>query len=201
MIFKSFKTSWFTGEHNANISDSAFVFSTASVTGMIEIDQNVLVCPGASLRGDEGGKIYIGVNSNVQDNVIMHGLKHKGVLVADQFYSVYISKGVSCAHGSIVHGPAFIGENTFLGFSSITHSSEIGRDCFIGHGAKVIGVTIPDGKFVPHGRIVISEEDVDKLLDVPEELKHFNGEVVQVNVELAKSYLTAYGPNHDCVTV
>jgi carbonic anhydrase/acetyltransferase-like protein (isoleucine patch superfamily) len=188
MLMRSPRTAWFYKEYTPHISRKAYVAPTASVIGPIEIGEYVMVAPGASLRGDEGGKFYIDSRSNIQDNVILHGLKAKMVQVEGESYSIYISKEVSCAHGSIIHGPVFIGENTFVGFNSIVHSSNIGANCFIGHGARVIGVTITDGKYIPHGAIVTNSEAVAALNEVPEIHKEFNREVVEVNVELAIGY-------------
>lgn len=193
MIGKSIKTPWFSGAYTPEVSDRSFISPTATLIGKVEIGKHVLVSPGASLRADEGGAIYVSDNANVQDNVIMHGLKDKTVQVNGNAYSIYIGVGSSCAHASIIHGPAAVGNNTFVGFTAVVHSSTVGDNCFIGHGAKVIGVAIPDGKFVPHGAIITSAADVAKLSEVPADLKDFNHEVVEVNCDLAKSYLEAYG--------
>ncbi len=194
MIGKSIRTPWFAGADTPEVSEKSFISPTATLIGKVVVQADVLISPGASLRADEGGEIHVCHNANVQDNVIMHGLKDQRVQVNGASYSVFIGANSSCAHASIIHGPAAIGENTFIGFTAVIHSSTIGDNCFIGHGAKVIGVVIPDGKFVPHGAIVTSAADVAKLAPVPDELKDFNEDVVAVNTDLAKSYLEAYGP-------
>ena len=56
------------------------------------------------------------------------------------------------------------------------------------HNATVIGVEIPDGKVVPSGTVVDSQEVVKRLENVNEELERFKEEVVKVNVELARGY-------------
>ena len=188
MIMNSPKTSWFNQSYNPKISDDAYISATAVVTGPVKISEDVMVSPGASIRADEGGNIFIGPGSNVQDNAIMHGLLHKSVQIDHENYAIYISEQVSCAHASIIHGPAFVGKNTFIGFGAIVHSSHIGKNCFIGHGSKIIGVTISDNKFVPHGAIIDCQEKADHLGQVPEQYAHFNEEVVKVNVELARGY-------------
>ncbi len=193
MIGKSIKTPWFSGAFTPEVSEYSFISPTATLIGKVEVGKHVLVSPGASLRADEGGTIHLSDNVNVQDNVIMHGLKDKAVQRNGQNYSIFVGEKSSCAHACIIHGPAAIGTNSFIGFNTVVHSSVIGDNCFVGHGAKVIGVTIPDGKFVPHGAIVTSVEEVAKLSEVPEDLKGFNAEVVEVNTDLAKSYLEAYG--------
>jgi len=59
----------------------------------------------------------------------------------------------------------------------------------VGHGALVIGVSLSDGKFVPHGSLIDDQEKADALASFPESLKHFNEEVVKVNMEFADSYV------------
>jgi len=60
--------------------------------------------------------------------------------------------------------------------------------CFIGIGSVVVGVEIPDGKFVPHGCIIDSAAKVKDLPDVTEAHMHFNEDVVEVNRGLAAAY-------------
>jgi carbonic anhydrase/acetyltransferase-like protein (isoleucine patch superfamily) len=191
VLIKSPQTPWSQEEHTPTIADTAYVSEMASIIGPVTVDEDVMISPGVSIRGDEGGRIYIGKRSNVQDNVVIHGLKGQMITVEDEDYSIYISDEVSCTHACIVHGPAFVGRNTFVGFGSILHSCRIGNNCYIGHGAKVINVDIPDGKFVPHGLLVHTPhavEDLPNLSDKGNHIIRFNPEVLEVNVELAKGY-------------
>ena len=64
----------------------------------------------------------------------------------------------------------------------------VGAHCFIGIGAVVVGVEVPDGRFVPHGRIVDTADAVDALPLVSEVHKEFNEDVVEVNRGLAVAY-------------
>jgi len=102
--------------------------------------------------------------------------------------SIELGKKVSVAHGAVIHGPMKIGDESFVGFNSVVHASTLGEKCFVGHAAAVIGVKLADGKFVPHGAVVDSQEKADSLGTVPDALKHFNDEVVEVNCEFAESY-------------
>jgi carbonic anhydrase len=52
----------------------------------------------------------------------------------------------------------------------------------------VIGVKLADGKFVPPATLVDTQDKADALGPIPENLKHFNEEVVKVNKEFAASY-------------
>jgi carbonic anhydrase/acetyltransferase-like protein (isoleucine patch superfamily) len=198
MLRRSPKTSWSKKEHFPKVADTAYISETAVVTGPVKIGELVMISPGASIRGDEGGKIFIGDKTNVQDNVIMHGLKEEVVHVDGEDYSIYIADGVSCGHASIIHGPAFIGKNTFVGFHTIVHHSTVGKNCYLGHGSKIIGVTVPDGKYVPHGAIIHTTEAVEDIPNVTDKNRYFfrfNEEVVAVNVELAKGYAAQHKEN------
>ncbi|MDR3565684.1 MAG: transferase [Negativicutes bacterium] len=191
MLRKSPKTSWLGEEHSPEVSNSAYVSEMANVIGPVKIDDQVMVAPGATIRGDEGGRIYIGKKTNVQDNVIMHGLKEQNVMVGNESYSIYIADEVTCGHACIIHGPAYVGKNTFIGFGAVLHSVQVGNNCYIGHAAKVIQVNIPDGKYVPHGMLVHTPQAVEDLPNVSDKGNHiirFNPDVVEVNVELARAY-------------
>jgi len=169
---------------------SAYVHPAATVIGRVVLGEQVHIAADTSVRADEGSPFYIGPNTNIQDGVILHALKDKRVMVAGEGWAIYIGRNVSLAHNALVHGPTYIGDDTFVGFKAVVHDSVVGSHCFIGHGALVVGVEIPDGRFVPHGRIVDSADAVDALPLVSEMHKEFNEDVVEVNRGLAVAYHT-----------
>jgi carbonic anhydrase/acetyltransferase-like protein (isoleucine patch superfamily) len=81
-----------------------------------------------------------------------------------------------------------IGDDSFVGFNAVVHASTLGSKCFVAHGAVVIGVKLADGKFVPPATLVDTQDKADALGSIPDNLKHFNEEVVKVNKEFAASY-------------
>ncbi len=166
----------------------------ASVIGNVIIGRDVNIAPFASVRGDEGTPIYIGSGSNIQDGVVIHGLKQGRVKQDGQEYSVYVGKDVSLAHQSQVHGPAKIGDNVFVGMQAFVYKSEIGNNVVIEPAAKVIGVKVADNRYIPAGEIVKTQEQADKLPVITPEYanKDMNHEVVEVNKELAYSYPANY---------
>lgn len=167
---------------------TSYVHRQANVAGRVVLGRSVHVAAGSSVRADEGTPFFIGDDSNVQDGVVIHGLKDRHVLVGGEKWSVYVGRGVSMAHDALVHGPCFIGDHTFIGFKAVVHDSIVGARCFVGIGAVVVGVEIPDGKFVPHGAIVATADAVDALPDVDAAKLHFNKDVVEVNRGLAVAY-------------
>jgi sulfate permease, SulP family len=170
------------------VAQSAFVHPAATVIGRVVLGEHVHIAADTSVRADEGSPFHIGANTNVQDGVVMHALKDKRVMVAGEPWAIYVGKNVSLAHDALVHGPCYIGDETFVGFKAVVHDSVVGAHCFIGIGAVVVGVEIPDGRFVPHGTIVDSADAVDKLPPVSEMHKEFNEDVVEVNRGLAVAY-------------
>jgi len=173
------KTSWCKNECMATIAATAYVDESAMVIGDVRIGEEVYVGPCSSLRADEANPIIIGDRCNIQDGVIFHGLMGSSIVLGNK---------ISIAHGAVIHGPMKIGDESFVGFNSVVHASTLGKKCFVGHAAAVIGVNLADGRFVPHGAVVDTQEKADALGEVPEALKHFNDEVVEVNREFARGY-------------
>ncbi len=169
-------------------SSSAYVHPAATVIGRVVLGDHVHIAADTSVRADEGSPFYIGPNTNVQDGVVMHALKDKRVMVAGEPWAIFVGRNVSIAHDALVHGPCYIGDDTFVGFKAVVHDAVVGSHCFIGIGAVVVGVEIPDGRFVPHGRIVDSADAVDALPLVTDVHKEFNEDVVEVNRGLAVAY-------------
>lgn len=170
------------------VAKGAYVHPAATVIGRVVVGDRAHIAADTSVRADEGSPFHIGPNTNIQDGVIMHALKDKRVMVAGEPWAIYVGKNVSMAHGALVHGPSYIGDDTFIGFKAIVHDSVVGANCFIGHGAIVVGVEIPDGRFVPAGRIVDTADAVDALPHVSHAHTEFNEDVVEVNRGLAVAY-------------
>lgn len=179
MLKSNPKTSWNSEERTPTVSATAYVDDAATIIGDVRIGSQVYVAPGVSMRADEATPIIIGDECNIQDCAVFHGLKGS---------TIELGKRISIAHGAIIHGPLKIDDESFVGFNSVVHASTLGKKCFVGHGAIVIGVKLADGKFVPHGTLVDSQDKADALGSVPDNLKHFNAEVVEVNNEFADEY-------------
>ena len=184
------------------IGSGSYVDRLASVVGNVSLGKGVFVAPFASIRGDEGQPIAIGDGSNVQDGVVLHALETISggkaietnlVTVAGKKYAVYIGKNVSLAHQSQVHGPAAVGDNTFVGMQALVFKASIGKNVVIEPGAKVIGVIIPAGRYVPAGSVVTKQEQADTLPEITDDYAYatLNDGVLHVNQSLAEAYLGA----------
>ncbi|MBI4000808.1 MAG: carbonic anhydrase [Nitrospira defluvii] len=180
------------------IAPSARIHPLAVVNGSVTIGELIFVAPGASIRGDEGQNIFVGDQSNVQDGVVIHGLEtfegdhelpENEVQVAGKSYSVYIGKRVSLAHQSQVHGPAKVGDDTFVGMQALVFRTELGDHVVVEPGAKLIGVKVAAGRYVPALALITTQEQADALPVInPTYLyRKLNEGVVNVNVQLAKA--------------
>ena len=94
------------------------------------------------------------------------------------------------AHQSHVHGPAYIEDDVFVGMQSMVFMSHIGRGTVIEPGAKVMGVSIPPGRYVKIGSIVADQKTADDLPKITESypFRNINKAVVHVNTSLADGY-------------
>lgn len=171
------------------ISRYSFVGPFSCVIGNVVIGRNVFIGCSVTVRADEGSPFFIGDNTNLQDGVILHGLAKDKVFVNGREYSIYIDEEVSCAHGSMVHGPVRIGRRCFIGFNAIIFNAVLEEGCFVEAGAIVTnGVRVPPNRLVPTGAIIDNQCKANALECVPMELVEFARGVVEVNVELARNY-------------
>lgn len=180
------------------IAPTARIHPMAVVNGSVTIGELIFVAPGASIRGDEGQNIFVGDHSNVQDGVVIHGLEtfegdhelpENEVQVAGKNYSVYIGKRVSLAHQSQVHGPAKVGDDTFVGMQALVFRAELGDHVVVEPGAKLIGVKVASGRYVPALSLITTQEQADALpvITVTYPYRRLNEGVVSVNLQLAKA--------------
>ena len=202
-------------DFNANVTipaiePDAFIHPFAVIIGDCHIGNMVFVAPTAVCRGDEGTPIYVGDGSNIQDGVVIHALEtiSDGNNIDDRRfsvggerlkgsdesfsagYAVYIGNNTSLAHGSMVHGPAWVGHNTFIGMEALVFNAKVGNNVAVGVSATITGgVEIADGKFVPPGAVIMTQEDADAL---PQRLgsayESTNKAVIHVNQQLAEGY-------------
>lgn len=177
-----------------SVDPTSFVGPFSTIIGDVTIKRNVFIAPNVSIRADEGAPFYIGSDTNIQDGVILHGLKDGRVINDNKKYSIYIGKNVSCTHGCIIHGPCKLGNNVFVGFNSIVFNAVVGEGSYISTNALVTGgIRIAPNRFVPPGAIIDSQSKANTLGSVPTSEKEFAEEVVHVNQEFPAAYLLMFG--------
>ena len=119
---------------------AAFVADNATVVGDVTLAPGSTIWYGAVLRGDEG-PIYVGENTNIQDNAVVH---------CDAGSQVVLHPNVTVGHGAIVHG-AEVGEGTLIGMhATLLNGCKVGKGCIIGAGALV-----PEGKEIPDYSVAV----------------------------------------------
>ncbi|MGQ4648096.1 ribulose bisphosphate carboxylase small subunit [Lyngbya aestuarii] len=185
-------TPWSKNLAEPKIHETAYVHSFSNIIGDVEIGSNVMVAPGTSIRADEGTPFYIGDSTNIQDGVVIHGLEQGRVVGDDQKeYSVWIGNNASITHMSLIHGPAYLGDNCFIGFRSTVFNARIGEGSIVMMHALVQDVDIPPGKYVPSGAVITNQQQVDRLSDVQDEDMQFALHVVEINEALRSGYRCA----------
>jgi carbonic anhydrase len=192
------------------IENDSFIHPFAVVIGDCHIGKMVMMAPTSVCRGDEGTPIYIGDYSNVQDGVILHALETTidgqnidnrrfsasgDSLLAndsrfDVGYAIFVGSKVSLAHDSMVHGPAWVGNNTFVGMKSLIFNAKVGSNVAMGVSSTVTnGVVIADNKFVPPGSVIVTQAQADALPSrIGSAYENINKAVIHVNENLADAY-------------
>ena len=118
---------------------TGWVADSAEVIGDVHLADNVSVWFGAVIRADNA-PIYLGKNSNVQENSVIH---------TDEGIAVTIGEGVTIGHLAMLHG-CTIGDNSLIGIGAIVlNNAQIGKNCIIGANALVTeNMQIPDNSIV-----------------------------------------------------
>ncbi|HEY9806558.1 MAG TPA: ribulose bisphosphate carboxylase small subunit, partial [Candidatus Obscuribacterales bacterium] len=174
------------------IHETAYVHSFSNIIGDVRVGASVLIAAGSYIRADEGSPFYIGSGTNIQDGVVIHGLDKGRVIGDDQNqYSVWIGSNASITHKALIHGPAYVGDDCFIGFRSTVFNARVGKGCIVMMHALVQDVEIAPGKYVPSGAVITTQQQADRLPDVEDSDLEFAKHVVGVNDALRSGYLCA----------
>ncbi|MEP0869468.1 ribulose bisphosphate carboxylase small subunit [Trichocoleus desertorum AS-A10] len=185
-------TPWSKSLAQPQIHETAYVHSVSNITGDVHIGANVLVAAGTHIRANEGSPFYISSGTTIQDGVVIHGLDKGRVLGDDQNqYSVWIGSNASIMHKALIHGPAYVGDDCFIGFRSTVFNARIGKGCIVMMHALIQDVEIPPGRYVPSGAVVTNQHQADRLPDVEPSDIEFARHVVGINDALRSGYLSA----------
>ncbi|MEM1360174.1 MAG: gamma carbonic anhydrase family protein [Pseudomonadota bacterium] len=144
-------------------SGAYWVAPDANVIGRVEIEEDVSIWFGCTLRGDNE-PITLGRGSNIQENSVLH---------TDPGYPMVFGPNVTIGHKAMIHG-CVIGEQSLVGMgATILNGAKIGKNCLIGACALITeGKEIPDGSLVvgAPGKVVrqLTEEQIDGLLATAE---------------------------------
>ncbi len=115
-------------EEEPKIGKEVFIAPDASIIGKVEIGDYSSIWFQCVLRGDVE-PIVIGKECNIQDGVIIHGVRGK--------YSTYIGNRVSIGHRAIIHGATIL-DDVLIGMGAIIlDGAKISSYSFIAAGAVV----------------------------------------------------------------
>ncbi|MHA1400226.1 MAG: hypothetical protein ACTSQE_07740 [Candidatus Heimdallarchaeaceae archaeon] len=165
----------------AYIDREAFVHKTAVLIGNIHVSRGVFIGPYVVIRADEEDPTYtleIGENTNIQDHVLIHASNNK------------IGREVTIAHGAKVHG-SVLKDNSILYIGACADRAIIEEGAFIhAHSYVGEGVRIPANKLVPPGSCILTQQEANELMDVPNQLNELRKEIVKRNIAHCKQYLS-----------
>ncbi|WP_293338447.1 ribulose bisphosphate carboxylase small subunit [Microcoleus sp. CAWBG58] len=185
-------TPWSKNLAEPKIHDTAYVHSFSNIIGDVHIGSNVMIAPGTSIRADEGTPFHIGQQSNIQDGVVIHGLEQGRVTGDDNnSYSVWVGKNTSLTHMALIHGPAYVGDDCFIGFRSTVFNARVGNGCIVMMHVLIQDVEIPPGKYIPSGAIITNQQQADRLPDVQDSDVKFATHVIGINDALRTGYRCA----------
>lgn len=145
---------------NVQADPTSCISPSAGIIGDVQIGPRASVFAGAQLRGDDGGKIAIGEDSNVQELACIH--------VAPGFDTT-IGKGVTIGHGAIVHG-CTIEDDALIGMGAIVlNGAVITSGCLVAAGALVTsGKTFPNNSLImgsPAKAVrTLTDEEVESMV-------------------------------------
>ncbi len=192
-------TPWDRDLDQPTIAASAYVHPQCSLIGDVRLEENVIIAPNTSIRADEGAPFYIGANTNIQDGVVIHGLEQGRVQGDDQqAYSVWIGHDTCITHMALIHGPAYVGNECFIGFRSTVFNAQVGHGCIVMMHVLIQDVEIPPGKYVASGAVITTQQAADRLPDANEGDRTFSHHVVEINQALRAGYLC--GDDVACTT-
>lgn len=157
------------------IGENVFIAPTAWITGDVSIEDNVSIFFGVVIRGDIN-PIRIGAGSNIQENVVIHTSRGRGI----------------CS----------IGEDVTVGHNAILHGCRIEREVLIGMGATVLddavvesnslvgaGSLVTEGKIITEGSLafgrpakvvrMLSEEERASITGTAKHYRSVGGEYVR----------------------
>ncbi len=192
-------TSWSPSRWRPRIEADAFVHPLGVVTGNVIVGSRVFIAAGAVVRGDSEEPIHIGGESNVQECAVLRDLPTRSddtpiaqriVDVGAEKYSLYIGQRVSICPQALLHGPAYVGDDVFVGMQALVFWARIEQGVVLEPGCLVMNVTVPRGVFVPAGLKVTNQRMVKDLPPLTSKYR-FHGigaEMVASNLEMLEGY-------------
>lgn len=136
------------------LSESVFLADGARIIGDVVMEENCSAWFNTVVRGDVHS-IYIGANTNIQDNAVIHCTFQK--------FCTKIGKNVSIGHIAMIHG-CNIDDGCLIGMGAIVmDGASIGKESIIGAGSIVTqGTIIPPRSLVIGSPAKVTRQVTDK---------------------------------------
>ena len=177
------------------IHHTAYVHSFANVIGDVTVGEEATIAPGTSVRADAESPFYIGDHANIQNGVIIQGLNGATVVGDRQReYAVWIGRNSCIAHLALVHGPAYIGDDCFIGFRSTVFNARVGQGSVVMMHTLIQDVEIPPGKYVASGSVITTQAEADRLPDVRPVDRDFAQYLLEASVALQRGVSSSSNP-------
>lgn len=161
---------------NPSVDSSADVHEFSLVEGDVSIGAGSRVSPGTAVTAEQGASVKVGVHCQLLPGVTVEGTAGSQVIntasAGSETASVCVGDRTIVAHKSLIHSPAFIGKDCFIGFRSTVFNARLGDGCIVLMHALVQDVEIPPGRCVPSGSVITSQHQANQLPTVrPEDLE------------------------------
>ena len=128
------------GPKTPRIHAAALVAPSATIIGDVTVGPRTSIWPGAVLRGDYG-KIRIGADCSIQDNVMVHCSAENACVVGDR---------VTAAHNAIIHA-CTIGDECLIGAGAIIFDgARVGKHSILG-----VGTVVLEGRIIPARSVAV----------------------------------------------
>lgn len=168
------------GELIPKIGENNYIAENATLIGDVETKENVSIWFGAVLRADMS-KIYVGKNSNIQDNTTVHG---------DTPFPVVIGENVTIGHNCVIHG-CEIGDNSIIGMGAVLlNGVKIPKNCIVGAGSLVTEKLI-----AKEGDLIVGSpaKAIKKLSDKNKEYLKYANDVYLKKIKVYKEKMESIG--------
>ncbi len=113
---------------NPIISESAYIYDSAEITGNVKIGDNSIIASGVRIIGNSHGPVKIGNNVQILENSVLHLLPDNELIIEDN---------VIIGPGCMIHGTT-IGSNSIIESGSIICDySNLGKNTLVKSGTLV----------------------------------------------------------------
>ena len=150
------RTEWNPDPVAPTIGDDVVLEPFARIVGDVRLGSDSTVGRRTSIRADEGAPIEIGARAEIEDRVTFHALKDTSITIGADLHT---------DDNVVFHGPLTVGRRLTIQDDAVLFRSEVGNNVTIGERALVIGVTLPDGTYVPPDAVITNQGQADALTD------------------------------------